>query len=313
MANNLGDTLIIANPTAHSGKGEAAAIFATRFFSSFHSATNSCTIRLTEGSGDGKRMAADAAEYDTVIGLGGDGVIHEIVNGLMTIPRDDRPRLGVIPVGSGNDYARTINMPKNDPERAIAELLRGKECTIDLGRVNDRYFVETLSFGLDAAIALDTTGRRKNDTRQTGSMLYVTSGFKVILTSLKGWHYVATIDNEPMEGSAVVFAVQNGRTYGGGFRICPDAVPNDGYLNLCYSVEKPSLPHSLVLFGKARFGRHTRSKKLSFRQIRHIEIEFVGDEAPLCQADGEALEAPRYVIDVVPHALDIIVPADCVW
>lgn len=310
---NIGDTLIIANPTAHSGRGEVAAIFATRFFSSFHSATNSCAICLTEGTGDGARMAADAAEYDTVIALGGDGVIHEVVNGLMTIPRDDRPRLGIIPMGSGNDFARTLGMTRNDPERSIAEILQGEERSIDLGKANDTYFVETVSFGLDAAIALDTTGRRENDTMQSGSILYVTSGLRLITTNLKGWQYTATIDGEQSSGSAVLFAVQNGRTYGGGFRICPDAMPNDGCLDLCYTVAKPTLAHSLVLFGRARFGRHTHSKKLCLKKVRHVEIEFPGDEMPLCQIDGEVLVAPRYTIDIVPTALDVIVPAGCSW
>lgn len=309
----LGSTLIIANPAARSGKGEGAAIFATRFFSSFHSATSSCSIQLTENEGDAEDMARDAAEYRTVIALGGDGVIHEVVNGLMAIPSDDRPQLGVIPMGSGNDFARTLGMVRNDPERSIAELLRGAARYIDVGCVNGTYFMQTLSFGLDAAIALDTTDRRANDTSQSGAILFATSGVKLLFTGLRGWPYRAVIDGEVQEGVDVAFAVQNGKTYGGGFKICPDALPNDGYLDLCLSVEKPSLPHSLLLFGLIRFGRHTKSRKLTMRKVRHLEVEFTGQEQPPCQVDGEQLVAPRYVIDVVPKALEVIVPPSCTW
>lgn len=310
---SLGSTIVIANPTAHSGKGENAALFATRFFSSFHSATTSCSVKLTENPGDAQRMASDAFGYQTVIALGGDGVIHEVINGLMHIPEDERPRLGIIPMGSGNDFARTLGMTKNDAERSIAELLSGEERTIDLGKVNGTYFMQTLSFGLDAAIAIDTTDRRANNTAQSGALLFVTSGLKILVTNLKGWQYHADVDDEVIEGIDLAFAVQNGPTYGGGFRICPKAVPNDGYLDLCLSITKPSLPHSLALFGLIRFGKHTKSKVLTLRRIRHVEVTFEGEEQPPCQVDGERLTASSYHISVVPHALRVLVPSNCVW
>ena len=310
---SLGNILIIANPAAHSGRGEAAAIYATRYFSSSLSAASSCSVRLTERGGDAVHMAADAVEYDTVIALGGDGVTHEVINGLMTLPESARPRLGIVPVGSGNDFARTLCVTKNNPERALVEVLGGEERDLDLGRVNNRYFVETLSFGIDAAIAHDTTRRREAHGLGSGSALYLTSGIRIMASGLKGWPYKANIDGEVVEGIDVAFAVQNGKTYGGGFRICPDAVPNDGLLDLCVSVEKPSRVHSMMLFGLIRFGRHKRSRKLRMQKIRHMEVEFVGEEQPPCQVDGEVYQADRYVIDVVPSALRVIVPNGCSW
>lgn len=309
---NLGRTLIIANPASHSGKGEAAALFATRFFSSFQSVTATCEVMLTEASGDGLHMAEAGYQYDTVIALGGDGIIHEVINGLMHIDKELRPRLGIIPMGSGNDFARTIRIRKNDPERAISELLQSIDKPLDLGKVNDVYFMQTLSFGVDAAIALDTTDRRAEHTKQVGAGLFVTSGLKLISRGMRGWNYVAQIDDEHIEGIDVAFAVQNGPTYGGGFRICPAAVPNDGLLDICFSTTRPSTPHSLALFGLARFGKHTKSKRLHMRQARHVEIHFP-EEQPPCQVDGERLEAEHYVIDVVPKVLRVFVSRTCSW
>lgn len=309
----LGSTLIIANPSAHSGRGETAAILATRIFSSSSSSASSCSVRFTEGPTDAEHMAASAGGYDTVVALGGDGVIHEVVNGLMTLSQDVRPKLGIIPMGSGNDFARTICMKKNDPDRAIETLLRAETRTIDLGRVNECYFVQTLSFGLDAAIALDTMSRRERKRIKSGPTLYMTSGIRLLLTGVKDWPFRAKVDGVDMEGIDIAFAIQNGPTYGGGFRICPKAVPNDGYLDLCVNVDKPSLPHSMLLFGLTRFGQHTRSKKLSLSKVRHVEVEFLGDEQPPCQVDGEKLVAKRYVVDVMPQVLDVIVPAKCKW
>ena len=310
---SLGRTLIIANPTAHSGRGEAAAIFAMRFFSSYSTTASTCEVRLTESAGDAIQMATNAKDYETVLALGGDGVIHETINGLMRIPEDLRPRLGIIPMGSGNDFARTLGMRINDPEAAIRQLFDGQRRKIDLGKVNDTYFMQSLSFGLDAAIALDTTDRRANSSAQSGSMLFVTSGFKLIFTALRGWPYRAVVDGEVLEGVDIAFAVQNGATYGGGFRICPRAIPNDGVLDLCLTIEKPSLPHSLLLFGLVRVGKHVRSRMLALRQVRHVEVQFMGEDQPPCQVDGERLEAERYVIDVLPKTLEVIAAPACSW
>ncbi len=312
---SLGRTLVIANPASHSGHGAEATDFVRNFLRSFQSLTNGYEVTETAGPEDATRIAADSTGYDTVLALGGDGVIHEVVNGLMQIPRGMRPRMGILPLGSGNDFARTLGMPMNDAQAALAAIAQGKEKYIELGRVNDTYFMQTLSFGLDAAIALDTVDRRANDTRQEGAGLFATSGLRIFTTGLRGWHFVATIDGEKVEGTDMVFAIQNGPTYGGGFRICPKAVPTDGMLDLCYTLRKPSVPHTLALFGLARGGWHARSNVLKLQQIRHLEVEFPDDpeDQPPCQVDGERLEANRYVVDVVPQALRVIVPSSCGW
>lgn len=120
----LGRTLVIANPAAHSGKGATGAEFARHFLTSYASATKGYEIRLTTSMGDAVNIAASAASFDSVLALGGDGVIHEIANGLMKIAPDRRPALGIIPMGSGNDYARTLGMKPNNVEGALAQLVR---------------------------------------------------------------------------------------------------------------------------------------------------------------------------------------------
>ena len=123
----LGRTLLIANPAAHSGKGAAGAEFAHRFLGTYSSATDGYDVRLTSRPGEATSMAARSTGYDTLIVLGGDGVIHEVVCGLMSLPHERRPRLAVLPLGSGNDYARTLGMARNDIEDAFAQIVRGKK------------------------------------------------------------------------------------------------------------------------------------------------------------------------------------------
>lgn len=310
---NLGSTLIIANPVAHSGKGAAGVDVVRRFFETYHAATTSFEMKLTEASGDAERFAAEAAGYDTVMVLGGDGVIHEAVNGLMAIDTANRPRLAIVPLGSGNDFARTLSIRQNDPEGALADILSGGERVLDLGHVTSdeclqgTYFTESLSFGLDAAIALDTTRRRAEGTRQEGSGLFITSSIMLALHAGKGHRCVARIDDEdPLTLTSLIFAVLNGPTYGGGFRICPAADPGDGLLDVCYNVGHPNLVHLLLLLGLARFGKHTKSRIARLRTVRTVQVDFF-DDVP-CQVDGEELKGKSFRIQVVPAAVRVVVP-----
>ena len=303
----LGRTLVIANPAAHSGRGAAGVEFVQRFLGSYASATRGYEVRLTKGPGDATGIAAGSAGFDTVLALGGDGVIHEVANGLMAMPEDARPQLGVVPLGSGNDYARTLGMARNDVEAAFAQLVRGIARPVEVGRVNGVHYVQTLSFGLDAAIALDTTDRRAADTSLEGEALFVTSGVRILSRARGGYACTARFDGEkPVELSTLVFAVQVGPSYGGGFRICPDADPADGMLDVCYNVSVPALPHLLALFGLARLGRHAGSRVVRLRRCRRAVLDFATE--PPCQVDGERLTGTHYEIEVVPHALRVLFP-----
>lgn len=303
----LGKTLVVANPAAHSGDGEKAAAFAEQFFACYAGATDGFEVVRTVAAMDAVNIAADSSDFDTVIALGGDGVIHEVVCGLMSLTRPSRPKLGVIPMGSGNDYARTLGMPRNDVGEALSQLVRGSARPCEVGKVNDTYFMQTLSFGLDAAIALDTTDKRNAGTTQKGEELFVRSALRILSRATKGYDCEAAFDGEdPIELSSIIFAIQVGPTYGGGFRICPAADPSDGLLDVCYNVSLPSTPKLLVLLGLARMGRHTASKVVDTRTIRHAELKFA-DEPP-CQVDGEKLEGTKFTIDVEPDALEVIFP-----
>ncbi len=304
QARPLGHTLLLANPVSRSGMGKEGAERISQMLSSLPSSTCTLEAKLTTGPGDATKIAAAAGDFDTLLVLGGDGVIHEAVNGLMSLEKGQRPVLGVIPMGSGNDYARTLHIIKNRPEKAMEQLLAAHTQDLDVGQVNGVHFMETLSFGLDAAIALDTMNHR---TTGRGAHLFADSGWRIFSTAKDGYAFQGTIDGAPVSGHEAVFAVQLGPTYGGGFRICPAAKPDDGLLDICYSKELPSVPITLAVFALARFGLHTRSKHLFFVQAHHIELDF--EAAPPCQVDGERLVATHFEIDSVPRAIKVLVPA----
>ncbi len=313
-------TLFIANPAAQSGRGSQGAREVERTLRNMAAdpaatgaAPSELVVRLTERPGHAVEIAeSHGPSFDTVVALGGDGVIHEVVNGIMRVPVDRRPRLAVVPLGSGNDFARTLGMPRNRPDRALRAIAHGACRRFDLGCVNGVYFMQTLSFGLDAAIALSTMERRtRNGTH--GTWLFAATGIDVFAHNRKPFAYRAELETvgpdgtprtERIDGKEIVFAVQVGPTYGGGFCICPQASPVDGLLDVCRSVEVPSLPLTLALFLLARLGLHTHSRVVRFARVSRLTIDFRG--AVPCQVDGERLEGTRFEVASVPGALDVV-------
>ncbi len=308
----LGNTIVIANPASHSGKGAVGAEYAHNFLHSYTAATKGFCIQMTQKSGDATNIARNSGHYDTILALGGDGLIHEVVQGLMELPATERPQLGVIAMGSGNDYARTLGMARNDVEAALAQLVRATPQRYEVGYVSSdagesAYFMETLSFGFDAAIALDTTKRRAADTSQEGESLYITSGIKVMARSSKGFPCTVSFDGkDPLSLPAIILAMQVGPTYGGGFRVCPEADPTDGLLDACYNIKKPSIPRLLALFGLTHSGRHINSGIMATRRFSHASVTFES-EVP-CQVDGEALHGKSFDVEVLPSALTVLTP-----
>ncbi|MBQ9058329.1 MAG: diacylglycerol kinase family lipid kinase [Atopobiaceae bacterium] len=305
MDNSLGHITVIANPAAQSGQARVYTDRLQAYLREDPQLANNFNFLRTKISGDGERIAYAARNAQTILALGGDGIIHEIVNGIMRLPEGRRPTLGIIPVGTGNDYARTLGLSIQSPKEALNQFFSGTKRKVDLGRVNERYFVESLSFGLDAAIALDTSRRRLENPNKRSRGLFVTSGIKYMSHVARGWNVQAQFDGEELSFSETICALQLGPSYGGGFKICPNANPIDGQLHCCYNTRLPNVAHALLLFAKARFGKHTKSSILEFRQSKHVVLDF--EEEPPAQADGEALEGTHFEIDVIPQALDVIV------
>lgn len=364
--------LLIANPAAQNGAGAHAAQHAATLLREALG-KDALDVRLTEAPEHAVRIASGAGGYDAVVALGGDGVIHEAANGLLRLPAENRPVFGIIPVGSGNDYARTLNMNARSVDRAVAQLLAARPQWFDVGLCNGRYFVETLSFGLDAAIALDTVERRKR-TGKTGTMLYLESGIDQLLHHLDRHHYQAQVEgcgalqphagstgaakkraaasaaeyaavsesaagdtthasllgvvasaqagsgspgarvddsvsnslSAKLEGDSYIFAVQIGQTYGGGFRICPNARTDDGLFDICIAHPPLGVAQAVFVFLLAKNAHHTRFKQLEFLQAHSLKLTF---DAPLpAQIDGERIEATEYNITCIPHALEVLVP-----
>lgn len=269
----------------------------------------SFTLTFTERPGHAVDLAAEARGFDTVCALGGDGVIHEVVNGLMRIPRAERPALALVPIGSGNDYARTLGYA-NWEGRDFSFLLALERAEVDVGRVMHEggvaYFAETCAFGLDAAIGLGVE-ELKPAVPVTGAALYAASGLKAFGRDYRMYPATVAFDDEPVQRlSPLMFAMQIGPTYGSGFRVCPDADPADGLLDVCYAEGSFPRAAALAVFLAVKGGHHTGIKRMRLRRARRVALTLEGTYP--VQVDGERLSAQSMVVDVLPCELAVLRP-----
>ena len=269
----------------------------------------SFTLTFTERPGHAVELAAEARGFDTVCALGGDGVIHEVVNGLMRIPRAERPALALVPIGSGNDYARTLGYA-NWEGRDFSFLLALERAEVDVGRVTHEggvaYFAETCAFGLDAAIGLGVE-ELKPAVPVTGAALYAASGLKAFGRDYRMYPATVAFDDEPAQRLLpLMFAMQIGPTYGSGFRVCPDADPADGLLDVCYAEGPFPRAAALAVFLAVKGGHHTGIKRMRLRRARRVALALEG--AYPVQVDGERLSARSMVVEVLPRALTVLRP-----
>lgn len=306
---DLGKTVLLANPAAHTGKAGAAIRHIEAAFCTALGEGSFETV-LTQRPGHAVDLAARLAQdVRTVVVLGGDGVVHEVANGLMARPRTERPAMAVLPAGSGNDYAATLGMSMK-LGTATRQILNGQRVLADVGECNGSYYVETLSFGLDAAIALSTVDLRR-ETQSTGTVLYARAGIDQLLhhrDPLAYHMHLEGADEErediDLEGEAFLFAVQIGPTYGGHFRICPRARIDDGRFDICLVHPPFSAAQAVGIFARAKNGWHVRDRRVEMHTAEGVSIRF--DRQPPAQMDGERLVGSEFRIVMHPGAIDVV-------
>lgn len=295
-----GNLIVILNPTANRGN---MARYRALLRSRLESEPQAEYVE-TSRQGEAQERAMNAAkEGRPIIIVGGDGSVHEVVNGILRAGR--RVPLGIVAAGSGNDYAwHTLKLPK-DPAAAIERAFTGQLVDSDAGIVNGRYFVNSFSVGLDADIAVAASWMKKIPF-MSGSRLYYGTTIKQLLF---GYHrcpwLTITLDGaaEPVEAVAkryVLMAVTNGPTYGAGFRINPTADYKDGLLDIC-TISYTPLPRALKLLPVVQKGEHSELPEVTFFRARSVRIE---SQQPVnIQMDGETTHATSYDAKILPAAL----------
>lgn len=240
----------------------------------------------TKGFGHAKSVAKNLQcdEPCVVFSVGGDGNLNEVINGI--VGKD--MAVGVIPTGSGNDFYRTLK-----------QLPQGENAS-DLGVINDRYFINIACIGLDADIANNIGLMRTKkwipvSKRYTCSIIY--TYFKYKFKELK-----TIFDDNCKKGKYTIVTICNGQYYGGGYRIAPHAMVNDGFFEI-YMVDK--MPKILIpsIFLKLKLEKHEKSKRIIRYSDKALKIE--SDSPVTCNVDGELLTDTKFDIRLEKSAIKV--------
>jgi diacylglycerol kinase (ATP) len=283
---------LLTNPT--SGKGKGAKV------------RDRALVRL-RGAGLGVRslQGRDAGEaldlarqcvadgVDALVVCGGDGMVHLAVQ---AVAETDTP-LGIVPAGTGNDVARYFDIPRKDPEAAVDLVVAGRTRTIDLARSGAQYFVTVLAAGFDAAV----NERANRMTWPKGQMRYNIATLAE-LRVFQPLPYTLQLDDREVSLDAMLVAVGNGPSFGGGLRITEGAVLDDGLLDVV--IIKPiSKPDLIRTYPKLFKGTHIHHPQYEHHLVRSVTVAAPGI---VSYADGERFGALPLTVECAPGALTVL-------
>jgi YegS/Rv2252/BmrU family lipid kinase len=304
------NAIAIVNPAA--GNGAAARrwddalvqLRATWFYS--------IDTRLTKEPGHATELAAGARECDLVLCIGGDGTLHEVVNGLMRQPAPERPPLAILPAGTGGDVARMLRLP-NDATSLITRWPSLRPRAIDVGELalmrnaassraralQTLYFVNIAGLGYDAAVCAAVGPATKNKASYLIQVLRTLAGHRAQHVRVHADGVLAH------DGAAMMVAICNGRFFGGGMRVAPDADPGDGLFDIVILGAMSRLEF-LLNFPRVYVGTHVTHPKVRVIRAREVRVE---SPAPLLlEAEGELLGEAPVSARLLPGALRVMCP-----
>lgn len=259
-------------------------------------------VRVTWEHGDAKRYVEEAAllAVETVIAGGGDGTINEVASALITLPEVNRPSLGILPLGTANDFATSCSIPLQI-ENALQLAVKGRAVAIDLAQVNDKhYFINMATGGFGTRITTETPDKLK---AVLGGASYFIHGL-MRMDTIKADSCEIRGPGFEWSGDALVIGIGNGRQAGGGQPLCPDALINDGLLQLRLLIAEELLPALLSSVFSGEKNKNVIETSLPWLDITAPhDITF--------NLDGEPLSGKNFHIEIIPNAIQCRLPPNC--
>ncbi len=289
--------LFIINPEA--GKGKSLG-YIERIKNYFKDKDEPYYIEVTKYPGHATEIVKSytAQKNYRVYAVGGDGTLNEVLNGIV----GTGSVLAVIPCGSGNDFVKSI-VDEASVEDIFLSTLRGKEKYIDLGKINDRFFINISSVGFDSEVVYSANAIKKLK-YISGPAAYIL-GIIVTLFKFKFINTTIVIDGVKLNKKILLAAIANGRCYGGGVKISPKSDISDGIFDLCV-VDKVSKLKIFFLFPKAIEGKHESIKQVSFYKGRNISIS--SSEEFVLNIDGELLKEKEVHCELIRNGIKVLFP-----
>jgi len=245
---------------------------------------------------------AETGEMDLLIAAGGDGTLNEVVHGLMDLSEVARPVLGVVPLGTANDFATGCGIP-HDPEQALALCMEGTEVPVDVGKANEHWFLNAASIGFGAEITATTRPELKH---LLGPAAYAVMG-AILAMNVHHYRGRVTLPDREIAGSGPVAIVGNGCQAGGGVQVAPRARIDDGLLDVLSVRDIP--PLALLTAARELQELSPDGEYISYWQTPWAEVHT--EEAIPVNLDGEPVRFSKVRYEAVPKAIRLIVPPNC--
>jgi lipid kinase YegS len=259
-------------------------------------------VRVTAEKGEARRFVAETGEVDLLIAAGGDGTLNEVVHGLMDLSTAARPVLGVVPLGTANDFAAGCGIP-HDPDQALALCMEGNAVPIDVGKANEHWFLNAASIGFGAEITATTPPELKH---LLGPAAYAVMG-AILATNLHHYRGRLILPDREITGSGSMAVVGNGRQAGGGLQVTPRARVDDGLLDIFTVRDIPAL--ALLTAARELQELSPDGEYINYWQTPWAEVHT--EEAIPVNLDGEPMQFSSVRYEAVPRAIRFIVPPNC--
>jgi lipid kinase YegS len=259
-------------------------------------------VRVTGEKGDARGFASEADKVDLVIAAGGDGTLNEVVHGLMDLPTAARPVLGVVPLGTANDFATGCGIP-HDPEEALALCMEGKATPIDVGKANEHWFLNAATIGFGAEVTATTPSELKH---LLGPAAYGVMG-AILAMNVHHYRGRLILPDREITGSGPAAIVANGRQAGGGLQVTPRARVDDGLLDVFAVRDIPTL--ALLTAARELQELSPDGEYINYWQTPWAEVHT--EEAIPVNLDGEPVQFSSVRYEAVPSAIRLIVPPNC--
>ncbi|WP_226035422.1 diacylglycerol kinase [Aquibacillus saliphilus] len=245
----------------------------------FEEAGYETSAHATTGVGDATKAARIAIEreFDVVVAAGGDGTINEVINGIAE--QANRPKVGIIPVGTTNDFARALEIPRNI-QKAVDVILENRTKALDIGRVNDQYFMNIAGGGKLTELTYDVPSKLKT---MIGQLAYYLKGIEM-LPSLRPTKVTIEYDGKIFEDEILLFLVSNTNSVGGFEKLAPSALMDDGLFDLLI-LRKTNLAEFVRIATLALRGAHLEDSHIFYAKANRIKVK--SEEKMQLNVDGE--------------------------
>lgn len=260
------------------------------------------SCHATTSEGDATLAAINAVEngFDVIIAAGGDGTLNEVVAGVSTMER--RPKIGLIPMGTTNDFARAVHIPR-DIQKAVEIIIKGDTIPVDVGIVNDRYFINIAGGGRMTELTYEVPSKLKT---MLGQLAYYLKGIEM-LPSINATKVRIEYDDEVFEDEAMMFLVGLTNSVGGFEKLAPNSSINDGKFTLLI-LKKCNVAEFIRLASLAIRGEHLNDPLVVSTKAKHIKV--TSEDKVLLNLDGEYGGVIPAVFQNLYRHIEVFVPID---